>query len=150
MSSLEGGKITMKFKLNLTRNFELVPEGTRNLEITEVKITPSGAPQQMRLTMKDTETGATIFNTYKFDNNTSLWAMGVMLNIALGIEDGAEFDTKDAQQLVGLVLSCEVAHSEYNGKNYANVKKINELVGFVKKEPATDVASMPGTDLADL
>ena len=74
--------------------------------------------------MKDVEDGATLLNSYKFDNDTSVWAMGVMLNIALGIEDGEEFDTKDVGKLIGIKLLCEIAHSEYNDKIYANVKKV--------------------------
>lgn len=115
-------------KLNLKGGFKKVQEGIRDLEITDVKVTPSGAPEKMILTMKDVEDGASLQNTYNFKSETSVWAMGMMLSVALGLEDGAEFDTKDAQQLVGKVLKCEVAHSEYNGNTYANVKKILEKV----------------------
>ena len=117
-----------KIKINLKGGFKTVQEGERVLEITEAKITPSGAPNKLVLIMKDVEDGANLQNTYNFNNDTSVWAMGMMLNIALGLEDGADFDTNNVNQLVGIRLRCEIAHSEYNGKTYANVKKVLEKV----------------------
>lgn len=111
-------------KVNLKGGYKLVDEGERVLEITGAKATPSGKPDKISLNMKDVETGATLVNSYNFNNDTSMWALGVMLNIALGIEDGGEFDTKDLDKLVGVRLLCEVAHSEYNDKTYANVRRI--------------------------
>lgn len=117
-------------KLNLKGNqFKIVDEGCRNLQITKVEVVPSGRPTQMKLYMKDIDdSNASLINTYNFDNPTSLWAMGMMLSAALGLEDGDEFDTKEASQLVGIILNCDVAHSEYNGKTYANVKKVNTRI----------------------
>lgn len=111
-------------KVNLKGGYKTVQEGERVLEITGAKALPSGKPDKISLNMKDVEDGATLINSYKFDNDTSMWALGVMLNIALGLEDGSEFDTKDLDKLVGVKLLCEVAHSEYNGNTYANVKKV--------------------------
>jgi len=115
-------------KLNLKREFKTVQEGERVLEITDAKATPSGKPDKVSLYMKDVEDGGTLINNYSFNNDISMWAMGIMLNTALGIEDGETFDTKDLNKLVGVRLLCEVAHSEWNGKTYANVKKIIEKV----------------------
>jgi hypothetical protein len=114
----------MRIKVNLQGNFAIVKEGERVLEITDAKATPSGKPEKLVLHMKDVEDGATLINNYNFNNNISLWAMGMMLNTALGMEDGAEFDTKNAKDLIGIKLLCEVEHSEYNEKTYANVKKV--------------------------
>lgn len=111
-------------KVNLKGGYKTVQEGERVLEITGAKALPSGKPDKISLNMKDVEDGATLINSYKFDNDTSMWVFGVMLNIALGLEDGSEFDTKDLDKLVGVKLLCEVAHSEYNGNTYANVKKV--------------------------
>lgn len=111
-------------KVNLKGEFKLVPEGERVLEITGTKAIPSGKPNKIQLNMKDVEDGSTLVNSYNFDNDTSVWAMGVMLNIALGLEDGDEFDTRDLDKLIGVRLLCEVAHSEYNDKTYANVKRV--------------------------
>ena len=44
------------------------------------------------------------------------------------IKDGDDFDTKDANKLVGIVLRCEIVHNESNGNTYANVKKVIEKV----------------------
>lgn len=131
-------------KVNLKGDYKLVDEGERVLEITSAKATPSGKPDKISLNMKDVETGATLVNSYKFDNDTSMWALGVMLNIALGIEDGAEFDTKNLNELVGVRLLCEVAHSEYNEKTYANVKRIIEKVDAPKV--ATKVVTSASID----
>lgn len=114
----------MRIKVNLQGNFAIVKEGERVLEITDAKAVPSGKPEKLTLNMKDVEDGATLINNYNFNNNISLWAMGMMLNAALGMEDGAEFDTKNAKDLIGIKLLCEVEHSEYNEKTYANVKKV--------------------------
>ena len=114
----------MRIKVNLQGNFAIVKEGERVLEITDAKAVPSGKPEKLVLNMKDVEDGATLINNYNFNNNISLWAMGMMLNTALGMEDGAEFDTKNAKDLIGIKLLCEVEHSEYNEKTYANVKKV--------------------------
>lgn len=111
-------------KLNLNREYKTVEEGERILEITDAKVTPSGKPEKLALYMKDVEDNATLINNYSFNNDTSMWAMGMMLNIALGIEDGGEFDTKNVKDLVGIRLLCEVSHSEYNGKTYANVRRV--------------------------
>lgn len=131
-------------KVNLKGGYKLVDEGERVLEITGAKATPSGKPDKISLNMKDVETGATLVNSYNFNNDTSMWAMGVMLNIALGIEDGGEFDTKDLNKLVGVRLLCEIAHSEYNEKTYANVKRIIEKVDAPKV--ATKVVTSASVD----
>lgn len=133
-----------RIKVNLKGDYKLVDEGERVLEITSAKATPSGKPDKISLNMKDVETGATLVNSYKFDNDTSMWALGVMLNIALGIEDGDEFDTKDLNKLVGVRLLCEIAHSEYNEKTYANVKKVIEKVDT--PNVATEVVTPASVD----
>ena len=114
----------MMIKVNLKGGFKTVQEGERVLEITEAKFTPSGAPDRLVLSMKDTEDGATLQNTFNMKNETGLWAMGMMLNVALGLEDGDDFNTNDVNKLIGVKLLCEVTHSEYNGRTYANVKKV--------------------------
>ena len=114
----------MKVKVNLQGNFKTVQEGERILEITDAKVTPSGKPEKLQLNMKDVQDGASLLNSYTFSNDTSVWAMGMMLNVALGIEDGEEFDTKDVAKLIGIQLLCEVKHSEYNGKTYANIARV--------------------------
>lgn len=144
----------MEIKLNLKGGFKTVQEGERVLEITKAECTPSGAPQKLVLNMKDVEDGASLINTYKFDNSTSVWAMGMMLNIALGLEDGATFNTKDAKELEGIKLLCEITHSEYNGKTYANVKrvisKVDETTGVVNEEPHVKKEEMSTEELMDL
>lgn len=133
----------MQIKLNLKGNYKLVQEGERVLEITSAKVSPSGAPNKLTLQMKDVEDGASLQNTYNFNNDISVWAMGMMLSTALGLKDGDDFDTKDCDKLVGVKLLCEVAHSEYNDKTFANVKKVIEKVedlvpGKVEDTPATE------------
>lgn len=123
----------MMIKVNLKGGFKLVKEGERTLEITEAKLTPSGAPDRLVLTMKDIEDGASLQNSFNMKNETSLWAMGMLLNVALGLNDGDYFNTDYVDKLVGNKLVCEVAHSEYNGRTYANVKKVISRVD----EPTT-------------
>lgn len=117
-----------RIKINLKGGFKTVQEGERVLEIVDAKVTPSGVPNKLVLSMKDVEDGATLQNTYNFNNSTSVWAMGMMLNVALGLEDGDDFDTNNVSQLIGIKLRCEIVHSEYNDKTYANVKKVIERV----------------------
>lgn len=111
-------------KINLKGGFKIVQEGERTLEITDAKFTPSGAPDRLVLSMKDIEDGATLQNTFNMKNDTSVWAMGMLLSIALELNDGDLFDPKDVNKLIGIKLVCEVTHSEYNGRTYANVKKV--------------------------
>lgn len=135
-------------KINLKNNYKTVQEGERILEITSAKFTPSGKPNKLQLNMKDIEDGGTLLNSYNFDNDTSVWAMGMMLSIALGLEDGDNFDTKDVEKLVGVKLKCEVTHSEYNDKVYANVRKIiekvevDEAIGVVEESSTNDDLSL--------
>lgn len=117
-----------KIKLNLKGNYKTVQEGERVLEITDAKFTPSGAPEKFVLNMKDVEDGATLVNSYNMKSETGLWLMGLTISMALGLEDGDDFDTKDVDKLKGIRLLCEVAHSEYNDKTYANVKRVIEKV----------------------
>ena len=117
-----------RIKINLKGGFKTIQEGERVLEIVDAKVTPSGVPNKLVLSMKDVEDGATLQNTYNFNNSTSVWAMGMMLNVALGLEDGDDFDTNNVSQLIGIKLRCEIVHSEYNDKTYANVKKVIERV----------------------
>ena len=114
----------MKIKLNLKGGFKTVQEGERVLEITSAKVSPSGKPNKLTLQMKDVEDGASLQNSYNLDNSTSVWAMGMLISTALDLNDGDEFDLNEADKLVGIKLLCEVAHSEYNDKTYANVKKV--------------------------
>lgn len=111
-------------KINLKGGFKIVKEGERTLEIVDAKFTPSGAPDRLVLSMKDIEDGATLQNTFNMKNETSLWAMGMLLSIALGLNDGDDFNSNDVDKLKGIKLVCEVTHSEYNGRTYANVKKV--------------------------
>lgn len=130
-------------KINLKGGYKTVQEGKRVLEITDASVKPSGKPDKLQLNMKDVEDGATLLNNYNLDNETSLWAMGMMLNVALGLEDGDEFDTKNVNQLKGIKLLCEVVHSEYNDKVYANVKRVISKVedNGVVTQPITSSVS---------
>ena len=132
-------------KLNLQGGFKIVQEGERVLEITAAACSPSGKPNKLELTMKDVADGATLKNSYRFDNETSVWLMGLMLNVALGLEDGDDFDTKDVNRLLGIKLLCEVKHSEYNDKTYANIARIIERVS----DPIGE-ATLPASMMGDL
>lgn len=125
----------MLIKMNLKGNFTLVPEGERVLTITKAECKPSGKPTNMKVTFQDSE-GGFVNSQYNFDNDKSLFAMGKLLETALGFEDGDEFDTKtDPERLVGLTLLCEVAHSQGTKPNengelptFANVRKTISLI----------------------
>ena len=125
----------MKIKMNLKSNFKVVPEGERVLEITKAECTPSGKPNKLKITFQDSE-GGFINSQYDFDNTTALFAMGKLLEVALGFEDGDEFDTKThPQELVGKKILCEVKHSQGSKPNddgelptFANIKKVLSLV----------------------
>ena len=125
----------MKIKMNLKGNFTLVPEGERVLTITKAECKPSGKPTNMKVTFQDSE-GGFINSQYNFDNDKSLFAMGKLLETALGFEDGDEFETKtDAERLIGKKLLCEVVHTQGTKPNengelptFANVRKTISLV----------------------
>lgn len=147
----------MKIKMSLKGNFKLVPEGERVLEITKAECTPSGKPNKMKVTFKDSE-GGFINSQYNFDNEKSLFAMGKMLETALGFEDGDEFDTKtDTEKLVGKMLLCEVVHTQGTRPNedgelptFANIKRTISLVdeeGEVNNESPRNSISNEEDDL---
>ena len=125
----------MKIKMNLKSNFKLVEEGERVLKITKAECTPSGKPNKLKVTFQDKD-GGFINNQYNFDNDKSLFALGKLLEVALGFEDGDEFDTKsDTERLVGKTILCEVVHTQGNKPNengelptFANIKKTISLV----------------------
>ena len=125
----------MKITMNLKGNFKLVEEGERVLTITKAECTPSGKPNKMKVTFQDVD-GGYINSQYNFDNDKSLFAMGKMLEVALGFEDGDEFDTKtDTEKLINKKLLCEVVHTQGTKPNdegelptFANIKKVLSLV----------------------
>lgn len=102
----------MVIKMNLQNSYVTVPEGERILEITKAECKPSGKPTAMHCVFKDSE-GGTIQNKYDFAVPGAMTAMSIMINYALGLEDGDEFDTiKDTPKLVGKKLICEVKHTQ--------------------------------------
>ena len=123
----------MKIKMNLKSN--LVEEGERVLKITKAECTPSGKPNKLKVTFQDKD-GGFINNQYNFDNDKSLFALGKLLEVALGFEDGDEFDTKtDVERLVGKTILCEVVHTQGSKPNengefptFANIKRTISLV----------------------
>ena len=147
----------MKIKMNLKNNFKLVEEGERELTITKAECSPSGKPNKLTVTFQDTE-GGFITNRYNFDNDKSLFAMGKLLEVALGFEDGDEFDTKtDADKLIGKTILCEVVHTQGSKPNddgelptFANIKK---TISLVEKEnnnsPRNAIASQDDEDDLD-
>lgn len=130
-------------KMNLQNNFTLVPAGERVLTITKAECKPSGKPSAMHVTFKDSE-GGVLTNKYDFSVPGAVTAMSIMINYALGLEDGEEFDTiNDTPRLVGKKLVCEVTHAQGNkpGKDgklptFANIGKvIGAYEGSVKTIP---------------
>lgn len=150
----------MIIKMNLKGNFKLVPEGEQVLEITGAELKPSGKPTAMIVTFAHGD-GGKIQNRYNFDNDQSLFAMSVLCSVALGLEDGDEFDTvTDIKKLIGKKVLCEVKHSE--GKTpkqdgtlpvFANVKKVISLVnddtGEVIDSPRNAIAGKEDFDDLD-
>lgn len=118
----------MLVKVNLNNNYKIVKEGERILEITDAKVSPSGMPSKLTIIMKDIEDGAQLQNSYDFTNSTGAWLMGILLNLALGLGDGDDFNTDDCDKLIGVRLKCEVKHTESNGKTYANIARMLEKV----------------------
>lgn len=145
----------MKIRMNLKGNFKLVPEGQRVLEITKAECTPSGKPNKMKVTFQDTE-GGFINTQYNFDNSTSVWVMGKMLEIAIGMEDGDEFDTKtDTPKLIGKKLLCEVKHTKGTKLNeetgeYPTFANISKTISLVTDDgEVVDTEKSPRNAIAD-
>ena len=149
----------MKLKMNLKNNFKLVEEGERELTITKAECSPSGKPNKMTVTFQGKE-GGSIINRYNFDNDKSLFAMGKLLEVALGFEDGDEFDTKtDPARLINKTILCEVVHTQGTKPNddgelptFANIKKTISLVENnenVENSPRNVIASQDDEDDLD-
>ena len=137
----------MRIKLNLKNNFKLVEEGERVLTITKAEAKPSGKPTSLVVSFQDTD-GGYITSRYDFTNDKSLFAMGKLLETALGFEDGDEFDTKtDPERLVGLTLLCEVVHTQGTKPNengelptFANLKRTISLMTTADGEVSSNVS----------
>jgi len=147
-------------KMNLQNNFILVPEGERVLEITKAECKPSGKPSAMHVTFKDMD-GGIIQNKYDFSVPGAVTAMSIMINYALGLNDGDDFDTvKDTPKLVGKKLVCEVTHAEGNkpGKDgkipvFANIGKVigaYEETGEVVTAPTSTTSARKAIATDDL
>lgn len=150
----------MKIKMNM-KGFKLVEEGERVLKITKAECTPSGKPDKLKVTFQDVKEGGTINSQYSFNNDTALWAMGKLVEVALNFKDGDEFDTKeDTPRLVGKELLCEVVHTKGNKPNdngefpiFANVKKVislaNTTTGEIIDSPRNAIANQDDEDDLD-
>lgn len=150
----------MLIKMNLKGNFPKIPEGERILEITNAECRPSGKPTAMIVTFAHGD-GGKIQNRYNFDNDQSLFAMSVLCSVALGLEDGDEFDTvKDTPKLVGKKVLCEVVHNKGTKPNengefptFVNIKKVISLVnddtGEVIDSPRNAIAEKEDFDDLD-
>lgn len=150
----------MKIRMNM-KGFKLVEEGERVLKITKAECTPSGKPDKLKVTFQDVKEGGTINSQYSFNNGTALWAMSKLAEIALGLQDGDEFDTKeDTPRLVGKELLCEVVHTKGTKPNndgelptFANVKKVislaNTTTGETIDSPRNAIANQDDEDDLD-
>ncbi len=150
----------MKITMNM-KGFKLVEEGERVLKITKAECTPSGKPDKLKVTFQDVKDGGTINSQYSFSNSGAVFAMSKLAEIALGLKDGDEFDTKeDTPRLVGQELLCEVVHTKGTKPNdngelptFANVKKVislaNTKTGEVVDSPRNAIANQEEDDDLD-
>jgi hypothetical protein len=150
----------MKIKMNM-KGFKLVEEGERVLKITKAECTPSGKPDKLKVTFQDVKDGGMINSQYSFNNSGAVFAMSKLAEVALGLEDGDEFDTKtDTARLVGKELLCEVVHTQGTKPNndgelptFANVKKVISLAdtstGEIVDSPRNAIANQDDEDDLD-
>ncbi len=122
----------IKFNLN---NFEPVPEGTRNLLITDAKAVPSGKPSKIEMTFKDTETNRTLMNNYNLTVPGAVNAFGFLCRVAFELQNMDEFDTNNIKDFIGKIVECEVVHTEGTQPRddgslpvFANISKVVKLV----------------------
>ena len=150
----------MQIKMNM-KGFKLVEEGERVLKITKAECTPSGKPDKLKVTFQDVKDGGMINSQYSFNNSGAVFAMSKLAEVALGLEDGDEFDTKtDTARLVGKELLCEVVHTQGTKPNndgelptFANVKKVISLAdtstGEIVDSPRNAIANQDDEDDLD-
>lgn len=150
----------MKIRMNM-KGFKLVEEGERILKITKAECTPSGKPDKLKVTFQDVKDGGMINSQYSFNNSGAVFAMSKLAEVALGLEDGDEFDTKtDTARLVGKELLCEVVHTQGTKPNndgelptFANVKKVISLAdtstGEIVDSPRNAIANQDDEDDLD-
>ena len=150
----------MKIKMNM-KGFKLVEEGERVLKITKAECTPSGKPDKLKVTFQDVKDGGMINSQYSFNNSGAVFAMSKLAEVALGLEDGDEFDTKtDTARLVVKELLCEVVHTQATKPNndgelptFANVKKVISLAdtstGEIVDSPRNAIANQDDEDDLD-
>lgn len=130
----------MKFK-TVAGNFRLMSEGVKSLRISSVELKPKVNPEMMEVVFED-DLGATVRNNYTFDekNEIGSFVTSVLLQACFG--DIEEFETDEADKLVGCFVEAEIVHSNVPSKKdpsktmtFANIKRIyGEGVPFETKK----------------
>lgn len=134
----------MKIKYNLNEGFKLVPEGLRELEIIKAEAKPSGKPQAIHITFKDSE-GGQLINRYDLNVQPAIIAFGYICKYTLNTSDADEIDTvTDLPKMIGKKVVCEVVHTKGNQARedgtfptFANIKKV---IGPAKETNTTTSA----------
>lgn len=110
----------MRLDFSDVKETKMAVEGQQELTIAfaEERVSKNGT-NMLSLMLKDQEGGIA-------NDNVCLEGAGAFkakqLEKALGLSD-EEFAAMEASELVGLVVTCEVVHEEYEGKESAKVKK---------------------------
>lgn len=108
----------MLLNLKQSTDYKLIPEGLQKLKIVDAKCVPSGAPKQITIKFED-ENGGSMIKNYKIDSSGAMFYFAKLLT-ALGVSDGETFDTNDIGKLINRYVIGDIAHTEYNGKTYAD------------------------------
>ena len=103
----------------------------RVLEIVKVEAKPSGKPNAIHITFKDSE-GGQLVNRYDLNVAPAVMAFGYVCKYTLDTQDADEIDTAtDLPKMVGKKVICEVVHTKGNQARedgtfptFANIKRV--------------------------
>lgn len=109
-------------KIGLSTGFKLIPEGNQTLKIISAEVTPKAKPKQLELKFQH-QNGGTNERSYDWSKDIELFLMTLIVRFALGDMD--EFDTDNANELVGKYVEVLVEHTIKD-----STKKAGETVTF--------------------
>ncbi len=110
--------------------FAIAPEGEQLIVTTEVKLVPSGRPQQVDFVHKHAN-GAIIKESFKFSNEVAMDILGKRCDIATGgkLPEGSDIDERDVPDMfLGKTFKVEIVHKPVGDKTFANIRYFKSLV----------------------
>lgn len=118
----------MSDTIKLAKNeYKLVPAGNEvALTITRAEAKPTANPSVIEIIFSHGE--SILKNKYDLNIRGGEIAFAILARCILGADADELSISKDLPLFVGKTVTGEVVHTEYEGKTYANLKKVLRLI----------------------